>query len=135
MDRRLTTLLFLLASVGSGKPTPRSWLPEPKALSGAVVDGDPQTYELLCTTAHNDPCDIGLEWDAALSVGELVIDVATLAGRAYEPSPAGHRLERWTGSEWLTIPASVEIDYRNHAEFALLEGSGTARWTYRFAPV
>jgi hypothetical protein len=134
MEGRLVACL-LLAPVAFSAPTPRSWAPEPKTLSGAVTDGDPQTYELLCTGAQNDPCDIGLEWDSAQSLGKLVIDYATLGGRAYEPSAAGQRLEYWTGSDWHSIPAGIEIDYRNQAEFALLQGSGTARWTYRFAPV
>ena len=69
------------------------------------------------------------------TVGKLTIDYATLGGRAYEPSAAGQRLEFWTGSAWRSVPAAIEIDYRNQAEFALLQGSGTARWTYRFPPV
>ena len=92
MEGRLVACL-LLAPVAFSAPTPRSWAPEPKTLSGAVTDGDPQTYELLCTGAQNDPCDIGLEWDSAQSLGKLVIDYATLGGRAYEPSAAGQRLE------------------------------------------
>ncbi len=135
MDRHLIALLFLLVSVAYSGPTPRNWLPEPKTLSAAVTDGDPQTYELLCTTAPSDPCDIGLEWDSAQSAGELVIDFATLGGRAYEPSTAGQRLEYWTGSAWRVVPAAIEIDYRKQNDLALLQGSGTARWTYRFALV
>ena len=126
---------LLLAPLGLAGPTPRTWTPEPKRLSTAVTDGDPETYELLCTGVQNDPCDIGLEWDTAQSIGALVLDYATLAGRAYEPSAAGQRLEYWTGSTWRFVPAAIEIDYRNQAEFAPLQGSGTARWTYRFAPV
>jgi hypothetical protein len=134
MDARLVAFL-LLAPLAFAAPTPRSWIPEPRTLSGAVTDGNPQTYELLCTGAQNDPCNIGLEWDTAQSIGELVMDYATLAGRAYEPSTAGQRLEYWTGSGWRSIPAAIEIDYRNQTEFAPLQGSGTARWTYRFVAV
>src|SRR5271169_6109610 len=112
MEGRLVASL-LLASLALGAPIPRSWIPEPKTLSGAVTDGDPQTYELLCTGAQSDPCDIGLEWDPPQSTGELVIDYATLGGRAYEPSAAGQRLEYWDGSDWRSIPAAIEIDYRN----------------------
>jgi hypothetical protein len=137
MQPRLAWLFagLWLAPLVLAAPTPRSWIPEPRALSRAAADNDPQTYELLCTGAQNDPCDFGLEWESEESVGELVIDYATLGGRAYEPSAAGQRLEYWTGSAWRSIPAAIEIDYRNQAEFALLQGSGTARWTYRFAPV
>jgi len=135
MDRHLIALLFLPAAVAYGGPTARSWLLEPKTLSAAVTDGDARTYELLCTTPHSDPCDIGLEWDLAQPVGELVIDFATLGGRAYEPSTAGQRLEYWTGSAWRALSSAIEIDYRKQNEFALLQASGTARWTYRFAPV
>ena len=134
MEGRLVASL-LLASLALGAPIPRSWIPEPKTLSGAVTDGDSQTYELLCSGAQSDPCDIGLEWDSPQSTGELVIDYATLGGRAYEPSAAGQRLEYWTASGWRSIPAATEIDYRNQGEFAPLQGSGTARWTYRFDPV
>jgi hypothetical protein len=134
MDGRLIASL-LLAPLAFAASTPRSWIPEPRTLSGAVTDGNPQTYELLCTGAQNDPCDIGLEWDTAQSIGELVMDYATLAGRAYEPSTAGQRLEYWTGAGWRSIPAAIEIDYRNQTEFAPLQGSGTARWTYRFGAV
>jgi hypothetical protein len=126
---------LLLAPLAWGAPAPRSWIPEPKTLSAAVTDGDPQTYELLCTGAQADPCDVGLEWDSPQLIGKLVVDYATLGGRAYEPATAGQRVEYWTGSVWRAIPASVEIDYRNQAEFALLQGSGTARWTYQFSPV
>lgn len=134
MQGRLLAFL-LLAPLALAGPTPRTWTPEPKTLSTAVTDRDPQTYELLCTGTRNDPCDIGLEWDAAQSIGLLVLDYATLAGRAYEPSAAGQRLEYWTGSAWRSVPDAIEIDYRNQAEFAPLQGSGTARWTYRFVPV
>jgi hypothetical protein len=134
MHRPLLACL-LLAPLAFADPTPRTWTPELKTLSGAVTDGDPQTYELLCTGRENDPCDIGLEWNAAQSIGTLVVDYATLAGRAYEPSPAGQRLEYWTGSAWRAIAASIEIDYRKQAEFAALQANGTARWTYRFAPI
>jgi len=134
MQGRLVVCL-LLARLAIAAPTPRSWLPAPKTLSAAVTDSDPQTYELLCTGAQSDPCDIGLEWDSPHPADALVIDYATLSGRAYEPSPSGQRLEYWTGSAWRAIPAAIEIDYRNQAEFALLEASGTARWTYRFQPI
>ncbi len=134
MEGRLVAS-FLLVPLALAAPTPRSWIPEPKTLSTAVTDGDPETYELLCTVAQNDPCDIGLEWDSPQPVGKLVMDYATLAGRAYEPSAAGQRLEYWTGSDWHAIPAAIEIDYRKQTEFALLQGSGTARWTYQFPVV
>jgi len=125
---------FLLVSLATAS-TPRSWLPEPKILSNAVSDGNPESYELLCTGAQADPCDIGLEWGSPQSIGTFIIDYATLSGRAYEPSAAGQRLEFWTGATWRSVPASIEIDYRKQAEFALLQGGGTARWTYRFQPV
>ncbi len=134
MKGSLVTSL-LLASLAAAAPTPRSWIPEQKVLSGAVTDGDPETYELLCTGPQADPCDIGLEWGSPESVGKLTIDYATLGGRAYEPSAAGQHLEFWTGSGWRSVPVNIEIDYRNQAEFALLQGGGTARWTYRFLPV
>ena len=135
MDGCPLVLLLLLAPLALGAPTPRSWIREPKTLSAAVTDGDPQTYELLCTGAQADPCDVGLEWNSPQPIGKLVVDYATLGGRAYEPAVAGQRLEVWTGSDWRALPAGVEIDYRNQAEFAPLQGSGTARWTYQFSPV
>jgi hypothetical protein len=126
---------LLLSSLAAAAPTPRSWTPEPKTLSTALTDGDPESYELLCTGTQADPCDIGLDWVSPQPVGELTIDYATLSGRAYEPSGAGQRLEFWTGSDWRSVPAAIEIDYKNQAESAPLEGTGTARWTYRFSPV
>jgi hypothetical protein len=128
-------VFLLLTSLAAAAVTPRSWIPEPKTLSSASIDGNPETYEVLCTGAQADPCDIGLEWDSLQSVGKLIIDYATLSGRAYEPFAVGQRLEFWTGSAWHSIPVNIEIDYRNQAEFALLQGAGTARWTYRFPPV
>lgn len=126
---------LLLVSLATAAPTSRSWVPEPKILSNAAIDGDPETYELLCTGTQADPCDIGLEWSSPQSLGTLTIDYAVLSGRAYEPSAAGQHLEFWTGSAWRSVPANVEIDYRRQAEFALLQGGGTARWIYRFQPV
>ncbi|MFN7996653.1 MAG: hypothetical protein U0Q18_23780 [Bryobacteraceae bacterium] len=132
-NRNLAFLLLLLVPALSGAPVPRSWIAGPKPLSNAVIDGNPQTYELLCKGPQNDPCDIGLEWESEEAVGEFSLDYATLGGRAYEPAPAGQKLEYWTGSDWQAIAAAIEIDYRNQSEFAPLEGSGTARWTYRFS--
>ena len=61
-DERLPWHSLLLCSLAAADPTPRSWIPEPKTLSDAVTDGNPETYELLCTGTQADPCDIGLEW-------------------------------------------------------------------------
>jgi hypothetical protein len=133
--RKLAFVSLLFAPVITGAPVPRSWISGTRTLSNAVIDGDPQTYELLCTAGENDPCDIGLEWASTQATGELIIDYATLGGRAYKPAPAGQEIEYWTGSDWRAISAAIEIDYGKQAEFALLQGSGTARWTYRFAPV
>src|ERR1700751_1605102 len=113
---------LLLASLATSAPTPRSWIPEPRTLSTAVTDGDPESYELICTGAAHDACDVGLEWDSPRSVGTLIIDSATLNGRAYQPSAAGQHLEYWTGSAWRSVPSSVEIDYRKQAEFAPVQG-------------
>jgi hypothetical protein len=134
LNGRLAACL-LLASLTTVAQTAKSWVPEPKILSNAVSDGNPETYELLCTGTQADPCDIGLEWSSPQPVAKLIVDYATLSGRAYEPSAAGQRLEFWTGSAWRSVPANVEIDYRNQAEFALLQGAGTARWTYQFPAV
>ncbi|MBI3665475.1 MAG: hypothetical protein HY236_04495 [Acidobacteria bacterium] len=129
------TVLFLASVLAAAQPEPRSWLPEPRPLSAAVADADPQTYEVLCAGPHNDPCDAGLEWKEPQTFGELQIDYATLFGRAYQPAFAGQALQFWAGTAWQDLPAVIEIDYRKQAEFAPLQGSGAVRWTYRFAPV
>ncbi|MBI3693277.1 MAG: hypothetical protein HY238_00340 [Acidobacteria bacterium] len=128
-------LLLVVPLLAAAEPEARTWTPEPKSLSAAITDSDPQTYEVLCTTPHQDPCDVGLEWKTAEVIGEVVIEYATLAGRAYQPAFSGQTLQYWTGTGWGLIRAGVEIDYRKQAEFAPLQGSGTVRWTYRFAPV
>lgn len=126
---------LLLSALAALQPQPRSWIPEEKTLPAALVDSDPQTYEIFCQGGNNDPMDIGLSWEAPQKLGELVVEYATLGGRAYEPAVAGQFLEYWSGGTWRRLSAGIEIDYRESGRFAPVQGSGTARWRYQFAPV
>src|SRR5436190_15034652 len=148
MTKRVLVLFFALAAAAwADEPQAWRWLPQPTQLSQAVVDHDPQSYEILCQSAARfqfdsspgidptGPCDVGLQWSEPRKLSELVVDYATLQGRAYEPAVAGQTPQYWRGGAWQSIPTNIEIDYRRQAEFAALQGSGTAHWTYSFSPV
>lgn len=128
-------LALLVSALAVLQPQPRSWIPEEKTLPAALVDSDPQTYEIFCQGANSDPTDIGLSWEAPQKLGEFVVEYATLGGRAYEPAVAGQFLEYWSGGAWRRLSAGIEIDYRERNRFAPVQGSGIARWRYQFAPV
>ncbi|HZT32451.1 MAG TPA: hypothetical protein VFA33_21355 [Bryobacteraceae bacterium] len=130
-------LLLLLSSAwaAADEPEARSWTPEAKTLPSSLTDADPQTLETFCQGAYSDPMDVGLSWRGPQRLGEFTIEYATLGGRAYQPSVAGQQLEAWTGAGWRAVPAELEIDYREQGTFGPVQGSGTVRWRYRFAPL
>ena len=128
-------LLVLAGQVAGAAAEPRSWTPRPRSLPASLAGAGPQTYEVFCHGDYSDPIDAGLRWTAPQKLAEFTIEYGTLGGRSYEPAVSGQTLEYWSGGAWHAIPAQIEIDYRRMGEFAPVQGSGTARWTYRFAPV
>jgi len=131
----MLSLSFLVLALAAAQPQAHSWTPEAKALPPALTDSDPNTYEVFCQGAASDPLDIGLSWEAPQRLGEFIVDYATLGGRVYEPAVAGQSLEYWAGGAWRRLESEIEIDYTRRGELAPIQGFGTARWRYRFAPV
>ncbi len=128
-------LALLLSALAATRPQAHSWTAGARPLSPAVIDSDLQSYEIFCQGSSSDPIDIGLSWEAPQKLGEFVVEYATLGDRSYEPAVGGQSLESWDGGAWRALSAEIEIDYRARGEFAPVQGFGTARWRYRFAPV
>lgn len=135
----MAAMMFLLLPLSCvavrAQPQARVWTPEPKKLSSAITDADPFSYEFVCHVTAHDPCDFGLEWAKPRTLNEVVVDYATLNWLAYQPALDGQSLQYWNGSIWRPLHASLEVNYRNMAEFAPVSGIGTVRWTYRFTPI
>lgn len=123
--------LFLLSSLafGAAQPQPFTWTPQSRPL---FADAE---IEVLGTGLQPDPADAGVSWEAPAQADELAIEYVTMGGRAYQPEPHGQRLEYWRDGAWAPLAARVTADRRDAAALAPLQGFGSIRWMYRFAPV
>lgn len=128
-------VLMALPTLMMPPPSAITWTPVHRPLSSAVTDTNPRTYELLHVGPAQDPVDFGLEWPQPVQIGSVRADFACLGGRSFEPDPRATRVEAWLSGRWQPVQADLTIDARRSGELAPLQGRGTVRWTFRFAPV
>jgi len=132
----LAVSLFIVASsAGSLADMPHAWLPQNLALSSALIDGNPRTYELFEIDSQYDPVCFGLEFPEAKDVGCVDVDFASLGWRVYEPSPAATRVEVKIGGEWRGIEAQLTRNYDKVGALAFHQARGWSTWRFSFNPI
>ncbi len=132
----LAVSLFIVASsAGSLADMPHAWLPENLALSNALIDGNPRTYEQFEIDPHFDPVCFGLEFPEAKKIGCVEIDFASLGWRVYEPSAPSTRIEAKVGGAWKTVETKLTKNYDKIDELAKHQGRGWSTWQFRFEPL